>query len=72
MQTLQKTGISLSTLSEFEQGQMATDPLDLYIEKIEALASLLDCTEIEAEHIILSRVNIARRKTLTLRRPAMT
>ena len=62
--------INMSSLSEFEQQQIVADnsqdPLDLYIQKIEALADLLDCTEENAERIILTRVNVMHRKTLTL------
>lgn len=32
------------------------DPLDIYIEKIEALSQLLGCSEEEAEQIILTRL----------------
>ena len=62
--------INMSSLSEFEQQQIVADnsqdPLDLYIQKIECLADLLDCTEEDAERIILTRVNVMHRKTLTL------
>ena len=62
--------INMSSLSEFEQQQIVADnsqdPLDLYIQKVEALADLLNCSEQDAEHIILNRVHVVRRKTLTL------
>lgn len=62
--------INMSSLSVFEQEQLiadnSQDPLDLYIQKIESLADLLGCTEDDAERIILGRVNVMRRKTLTL------
>lgn len=62
--------INMSSLSEFEQDQITADnsldPLDLYIQKIESLADLLNCTEDDAERIILNRVSVMRRKTLTL------
>lgn len=62
--------INMSSLSEFEQEQLVADnsqdPLDLYVQKVEALADLLGCTEDEAERIILLRVSVMRRKTLTL------
>lgn len=64
--------INMSALSEFEQEQLTADnsqdPLDLYVQKVEALADLLNCTEADAECIILSRVSVMHRKTLTLKR----
>ena len=63
--------VNMSSLSAFEQERITADnsqdPLELYIQKVEALAELLDCTEQDAEHIILNRVHVIRRKTLTLR-----
>lgn len=62
--------INMSSLSEFEQEQITADnsqdPLDLYVQKVEALADLLGCTEDDAERIILNRVSVMRRKTLAL------
>lgn len=50
--------VSLTTIHE-EQRDMPcykSDPLKQYIRKIERLAKVLDCTEEEAERIILERV----------------
>ena len=62
--------INMSSLSEYEQQQLVTDdsqdPLDLYIQKIESLSDLLNCTEDDAERIILSRVSVMRRHKLSL------
>lgn len=64
--------INMSSLSihELEQveARSSIDPLDTYIQKIEAMAELLECNEEEAERIILKRVDVMRRKTLTLNR----
>lgn len=52
--------INMSSLSTFEQEQItastSTDPLEVYIKKIEQLADALDCSEADAEAIILNRV----------------
>ena len=62
--------INMSSLSAHEQEQLVADnsqdPLDLYIRKVESLADLLNCSEEDAEHIILNRVHVVRRKILTL------
>ena len=64
--------INISSLSDFEREQVearsSIDPLDTYIQKVESLAELLNCSEEEAERIILNRVNCMRRTTLTLKR----
>ena len=53
--------VNMSSLSAFERDQVealsSTDPLELYIQKIESLAELLGCSEEDAERIILDRIH---------------
>ena len=53
--------INMSSLSAYEREQVeaqeSTDPLELYIQKIESLAELLGCSEEAAERIILDRIH---------------
>lgn len=51
-----KIYITLVDIDEHDTEELAPDPMDVYIQKIETLAELLGCTEEQAERIILERI----------------
>lgn len=56
--TTQVEFVSMTTMMETQRDVACfkSDPLQVYIRKVERLARMLNCTEREAEDIILERV----------------